>query len=59
MPLSSVKIVRFARIPAETRMDERADINLDNESRELILVEHAMAIAGEADRFSDTSCDRL
>ena len=29
-------------------MDERAKINLDNESRELILVGHAYAIAGEA-----------
>jgi len=29
-------------------MDERARINLDNESRELILVGHAFAIAGEA-----------
>ena len=29
-------------------MDERAGINLDNESKELILVGHAMAIAGEA-----------
>ncbi len=29
-------------------MDERAQINLDNESRELILVGHAYAIAGEA-----------
>ena len=29
-------------------MDERARINLDNESRELILVGHAYAIAGEA-----------
>jgi GTPase SAR1 family protein len=29
-------------------LDERARINLDNESRELILVGHAFAIAGEA-----------
>jgi hypothetical protein len=29
-------------------MDERAGINLDNESKELILVGHSMAIAGEA-----------
>jgi hypothetical protein len=29
-------------------MDERAGINLDNESRELILVGHAYAVAGEA-----------
>jgi hypothetical protein len=29
-------------------MDERARINLDNESRELILVGHAYAVAGEA-----------
>jgi hypothetical protein len=29
-------------------LDERARINLDNESKELILVGHAMAIAGEA-----------
>jgi len=29
-------------------MDERASINLDNESRELILVGHAIAIAAEA-----------
>jgi len=29
-------------------MDEQAGINLDNESKELILVGHAMAIAGEA-----------
>jgi hypothetical protein len=29
-------------------LDERAGINLDNESKELILVGHAMAIAGEA-----------
>ena len=30
------------------KLDERAGINIDNESRELILVGHAMAIAGEA-----------
>jgi hypothetical protein len=36
----------FARRVRE--MDERARINLDNESRELILVGHAYAIAGEA-----------
>ena len=29
-------------------LDERAQINIDNESRELILVGHAFAIAGEA-----------
>ena len=29
-------------------LDEKAGINLDNESKELILVGHAMAIAGEA-----------
>jgi RNase P subunit RPR2 len=36
----------FARRVRE--MDEKARINLDNESRELILVGHAYAIAGEA-----------
>lgn len=36
----------FARRVRE--MDEQARINLDNESRELILVGHAYAIAGEA-----------
>jgi hypothetical protein len=36
----------FARRVRE--MDEQAKINLDNESRELILVGHAYAIAGEA-----------
>jgi len=37
---------KFMRVVRE--MDERAKINLDNESRELILAGHAMAIAGEA-----------
>jgi hypothetical protein len=51
IPLFDLIEQKFASSKALTEvreLDERARINLDNESQELILVGHAMAIAGEA-----------